>query len=100
MNYQDYLQSAHWKDVKQRYYRSKFKKECFICGKKNLPLHLHHRTYKRLGKEKLNDLILLCENCHHLLHKMFNNKKSRKTTLWNVSNKLRKNIRNRRHFLI
>lgn len=29
---------------------------------------MHHKTYKRLGKERLTDLILLCEDCHLELH--------------------------------
>lgn len=36
-------------------------------------LHLHHKNYDRLGKEKREDLMLLCDSCHklgHMLEKM------------------------------
>lgn len=29
---------------------------------------LHHRSYRRLGREANHDLIPLCHNCHLLLH--------------------------------
>ena len=29
---------------------------------------LHHLTYKNLGMEKDNELIILCEDCHKLVH--------------------------------
>jgi hypothetical protein len=31
-------------------------------------VHLHHRTYDRLGCEDLRDLIPLCEACHSATH--------------------------------
>lgn len=66
-NYQLYLQSRHWRDIRARYYKSGRPKECYVCGSKE-QLHLHHRTYKRVGRERLKDLILLCKDCHGDLH--------------------------------
>lgn len=31
-------------------------------------LQVHHKTYARLGKERLEDLQVLCFNCHKLIH--------------------------------
>lgn len=30
--------------------------------------HVHHKTYERLGEEKMDDLELLCSPCHNLEH--------------------------------
>lgn len=30
--------------------------------------NVHHRTYERLGKERLGDLTVLCRKCHGLFH--------------------------------
>lgn len=41
---------------------------CLICGSPNTSIH--HLNYKRLGKEKPDDLICLC-NMHHMkVHKI------------------------------
>ena len=32
-------------------------------------LNVHHRTYERLGRERPEDLIVLCRHCHDLFHK-------------------------------
>ena len=66
MDYHDYLQSNEWK--RRRKIALKFwNHKCSLCnGGKNLDVH--HRTYERLGKENLNDLIVLCRSCHKLFH--------------------------------
>lgn len=56
-----YLQSAHWKKIKQRMYRTF--RACEVC-KSAGRLNIHHITYNRLGYEKASDLIVLCEGCH------------------------------------
>lgn len=33
-------------------------------------LHLHHKNYDRLFKEKREDLMLLCDSCHKLGHQL------------------------------
>ena len=92
-SYQDYLRSEHWQNVKRRYWRSKFKKCCYVCGKKGF-LQLHHKTYKRIGKENLWDLILLCSNCHKELHEWYKKPKNKKLGLW----KLAKIFKKRKEF--
>jgi 5-methylcytosine-specific restriction endonuclease McrA len=69
-SYSDYLRSDHWADVKRRYRASKLNKgRCHSCREKK-PCDLHHRTYKRLGEERLTDLFLLCRDCHSELHRL------------------------------
>lgn len=31
-------------------------------------MHLHHRTYQNLGKERLMGLVPVCPTCHELVH--------------------------------
>lgn len=31
-------------------------------------LDVHHRTYERLGKERLSDVAAVCRFCHDLIH--------------------------------
>lgn len=40
---------------------------CEACGTARL-LHVHHRTYERFGQEHADDLSVLCEACHALVH--------------------------------
>lgn len=38
-----------------------------MCGETER-IHLHHKTYERIGEELLTDLVPLCPNCHTLVH--------------------------------
>ena len=63
--YQEYIKSDVWKnrtDIMKR----KFGNRCQVCNQseKDITLHVHHRTYERLGLELPEDLTLLCKNCH------------------------------------
>ena len=70
--YQQYLQSDHWRDL-----RKKVLRDCTGCEMCGVPrwlasiaydqdLHLHHLTYANLGKEDRNDLQVLCARCHEI----------------------------------
>ncbi len=68
-SYAAYLSSAHWQDVRRRFYASGlYLGCCHGCGLRNVPLEIHHRTYKRFGKEYLRDLMALCRDCHQSAH--------------------------------
>jgi 5-methylcytosine-specific restriction endonuclease McrA len=67
LNYKIYLQTAHWQKTRKRKL-SQAKYRCQVCYSQK-KLHVHHRTYKRIGKEWLIDLTVLCEDCHDLFHK-------------------------------
>ncbi len=67
--YKQYLKTRHWKSIKQAVFESRVY-ECTKCGVgKNL--HIHHLTYDRVGKERLSDLIYLCETCHSEVHSKY-----------------------------
>lgn len=65
-NYQNYLNDPSWKRqrkkaLKRAWYR------CEYCGStKNLDVH--HMTYRRVGHEDDDDLIVLCHTCHQKVH--------------------------------
>ncbi len=65
-NYAQYLVSNEWKETKGRYRVSDKPQSCAVCYAPNVDLH--HKTYKRLGRERLDDLACLCRRHHDELH--------------------------------
>lgn len=67
IDYSEYLQSETWSRRRKEVFEL-YGHLCLKCGSsKNL--HVHHKTYKRLGVERIDlDLIPLCETCHDKLH--------------------------------
>lgn len=60
--YTDYLQSPEWRAKREKALRFAGYR-CQLCNSpKNL--QVHHRTYERLGNERLSDLTVLCADCH------------------------------------
>ena len=77
-----YLTTKHWKQLRELVFQDR-NGECERCHE---PIELseadiHHNCYKRIGKEKLADLTLLCTRCHLIIHK---NKKAGHTENKNV----------------
>ncbi len=66
MNYQEYLQSEAW-NHKRKVALMFWDNRCTLCFSPNR-LQVHHRTYERLGQERITDLIVLCEKCHKIHH--------------------------------
>ena len=71
----DFSESNYWNKTKYEYIRvmrtlDKKATICECCGKEMNPtlIQLHHLTYKNIGKEKFNELIRLCFNCHGKAH--------------------------------
>jgi len=63
-----YLTSPQWKAKRLEALRAA-NYCCSDCGvKKKRGLHVHHRTYRRLGSERLSDLQVLCASCHMKRH--------------------------------
>lgn len=91
ISYQEYLLSDHWKDVRSRFWKSKLHKGCCYACRSKEDLQVHHKSYKRIGKEKLHDLCLLCDRCHKLTHIIDNTRKN--GCLWGAPKRLRKNIK-------
>jgi 5-methylcytosine-specific restriction endonuclease McrA len=67
MDYHSYLQSEAW-NQKRKKRLAKDKYRCQDCGVEGVPLHVHHRTYKRLGRERMSDLVSVCPSCHDARH--------------------------------
>ena len=95
-NYKEYLGSQHWLEVKKRYWASKKRKTCCVCGASE-NLQVHHRTYKRVGKERLIDLAILCGPCHQAVHAHLKMKKHLDTriNLWTAIKKYNIWLRNK-----
>ena len=72
-NYALSLKSEYWQEVKQRI-RAR-DRVCVKC-ESILYLEVHHKTYKNKGNEleHLEDLVLLCAECHQKEHNKINKK--------------------------
>jgi len=92
LTYKKYLQSKHWKNIKIRYANSKLNHNCVVCGvlKETKYMHHHHKSYKRIGNERLNDIIILCEQCHSQAHNVLRIEHSQKINAWNVHKRLKR----------
>lgn len=51
-------------------------RQCTICGRNFLNLHLHHIDGNHENNQKIN-LILICGDCHSAIHSGTNNRKRR-----------------------
>jgi hypothetical protein len=75
IDYHSYLKSSEWKLKKNEWVASGRPLVCWACGD-SMPLNrkgfqFHHRTYKNLGNEDLNDLVLLCATHHRELEEIY-----------------------------
>lgn len=75
-NYNKYLKSDIWKNIKENYFK-KFDKKCVRCGSLE-KLNLHHLNYEILNPKKFNEdfLVCLCEVCHLAVHDSKQNPKA------------------------
>lgn len=71
IDYYEYLKTEAWQ-VKRMDHLRKSGFKCQICNNGKTILDVHHRTYSRLGKEKYEDLIVLCRECHGRFHDKLN----------------------------
>ena len=75
-NYNAYLQSNAWRMKKISSMESGRPMFCWVCEKPMPSLdhkgfNFHHRTYKNVYREKLEDLVLLCRWHHKDLEKIY-----------------------------
>jgi len=82
--YEDYLLSSRWRLIRrQALVRARWRCQNPACPddavrwltdteifEMAVPyrLEVHHLTYERLGRERPDDLLVLCERCHSLEH--------------------------------
>lgn len=96
LGYREYIQSAAWRSKRERYWSSGLPKECYVCGGPRRPgMHLHHRTYKNLGNERLMDLVPVCPPCHDLVHALHQEQVYKRKGLWYATKEARKRTRRR-----
>ena len=67
--YAERRKSGEWSVLKRQIFRRDGYR-CKLCGRDDLPLHLHHNNYSNYATEKLEDLIALCELCHERHHRL------------------------------
>lgn len=63
--YAEYLKSAHWNIT--RAWKLFYQPSCELCGSRHL-LEVHHKTYKNIHHEEMEDLQVLCHSCHESEH--------------------------------
>ena len=67
VSYSLFIVSAEWRQIRVRFW-AKQGRFCAACGSTE-NLHVHHKTYERLGgNELLTDLVGLCASCHGDVH--------------------------------
>lgn len=64
--YKSYLKSDKWKEIRSTLFKMRGKK-CENCSRTKA-LHIHHLTYDRIFNERLDDLQILCKDCHKRKH--------------------------------
>lgn len=64
--YRLYLLTRHWRIARAKAIALADGK-CSTCGDK-YRLNVHHLTYAHLWHEYANDVSVLCETCHNMLH--------------------------------
>ena len=78
-NKKEFIKSKHWNRLKRLYlknhrkeYKEKngYKISCEYCNKEHLraDVQLHHLSYKNVGNENLEELVLICFKCHLKAH--------------------------------
>ncbi len=60
--YLSYMKSASW-HARRKQALARAGNRCSWCGTSKR-LHVHHKTYARLGREQPRDLQVLCYRCH------------------------------------
>jgi len=70
--YEEYLQTPHWQELRKKI----FERSHGICEKcKQVKMvDVHHLSYERIGKENLEDLLAVCEDCHNQFHDIVEDK--------------------------
>jgi hypothetical protein len=80
VTYQQYLQTDHWKEVRRMALEWAGYK-CQVCNSPH-ELDVHHRTYERKGRERLQDLTVLCRSCHQLFRDRLPNEQKNADDPW------------------
>lgn len=60
-----YLRTWHWRTLRRRVLE-KYDYKCAVCNGR--AYDVHHKTYDRLGRERMSDLMVLCRYHHTKAH--------------------------------
>jgi 5-methylcytosine-specific restriction endonuclease McrA len=66
LNYYKYISSKAWRRKREEAFNHHGRK-CQRC-RSIAKLRVHHKHYRSLGREKMTDLEILCDDCHSLHH--------------------------------
>jgi hypothetical protein len=66
-DYDAYIHSDEWKHL-ANIAKDAAGRRCRVCNSPS-QLNAHHRTYERFGHEDIEDLTVLCHECHDLFTK-------------------------------
>jgi hypothetical protein len=73
--YDKYLETPHWQEFRTLALEDQLKRKgrnyCQRCERDRssiVQLHVHHVTYERLGEELLDDVEIVCRECHDKEH--------------------------------
>ena len=70
MEYEAYLKSDEWLQIKAKAATRPYYQQCLKCGSTE-NLNLHHQTYIYIGtKTPMKELIALCGDCHVQVHRI------------------------------
>lgn len=97
--YHKYLKSKQWREKKEVLFKVRGRKcERYKKGKCSKKIEVHHKTYENIFNEKLEDLEVLCSNCHKKEHNIINEKiiKNSKNKKY-FSKKVKKQTAKRKH---
>lgn len=66
--YKKYIRSSLW-GIRKFLAIKKANNACENCFKDKVKLSVHHLNYENFGNESIDDLMVLCDDCHHILDK-------------------------------
>lgn len=72
VDYKTYIESGDWLNRCVKFFGDHPNCSVRACRKRwhEGNVQIHHRTYKRLGRELRTDLVPLCDSCHGEAHRM------------------------------
>lgn len=84
-----FLKSEFWDNLRLEAL-VKFQACCYICHKENIKNDAHHVDYpKRWRDTRLNQLVIMCRECHELMHKKLGDRKATGKLFREISTEMR-----------
>lgn len=74
MTYAEYMKSNLWRRFRS-WALEFYGRRCDLCGAES-QLEVHHWTYARMAKERIEDVGVYCRSCHELIHQLAEQKQT------------------------